>query len=299
LSAVQAGLRIALAGVLAAAALFKLANPRASRDALGAFGFGTDSWIPFAVLIAAEIGLAGGVAAGVDSAAFAAAAMLLAMAMAMMGAIARGRAGAPCGCFGARSTIGWPGVVRNVALAAAFAAVPFLPGGEPTTDQWLAIGLGVALLASAGLAVAVLALAREVGMLRLQVGSQGALEIPEEGPEVGGRTALIDRFDPPEGARLALAVFSSEGCHMCRRLEPAVRTLESDPVLAVEVFDEVRDADAWEEADVPGSPFAVAIGLDGTVLAKGTYNNLAQLESILAGAARRQRSSSELEAARA
>ena len=40
-------------------------------------------------------------------------------------------------------------------------------------------------------------------------------------------------------------------------------------------FDEVRDADAWAAADVPGSPFAVALDADGTVLAKGTFNTAA------------------------
>jgi hypothetical protein len=298
---VQAGLRIVLAGVLAFGALTKLANPRASRDALGTFGFGPgpSRSVAFGILVAAELGLAGGVAAGLDGAAFAAAAMLGAMALAMSGAIARGRAGAPCGCFGARSKVGWPAVARNLALAAAFAALPLLPSGEPSTDEWLAIGLGVALLACAGLIVAMLALAREVGMLRLQVGSQGALEIPEEGPEVGGRTALIERFEPADRARLALAVFTSDGCQMCQRLEPAIASLRSDPVLAIEVFDEIRDADAWQEADAPGSPFAVAIGVDGTVLAKGTFNNLAQLESVLGTADRRRRSAEELGAARA
>jgi hypothetical protein len=41
--------------------------------------------------------------------------------------------------------------------------------------------------------------------------------------------------------------------------------------------------------DVPGSPYAVALGLDGTVLAKGTFNSLGQLESVLATAERRER----------
>ena len=54
-------------------------------------------------------------------------------------------------------------------------------------------------------------------------------------------------------------------------------------------FDEVEDADAWALADVPGSPFAVALGADGTVLAKGTFNSGAQLESVLAAAERRAR----------
>ena len=295
----QGTLRVALAGVLVLAALFKLANPRASRDAMATFGFPAGARTgAFAVLVAAELGLAGGVAAGLDGAAFAAAAMLLAMALALTGAIARGRAGAPCGCFGARSRVGWPAVGRNLALAAGFVALPFLPSGEPTTEQWLGIGLGVALLACAALAVALLALAREVGMLRLNLGPQAALEVPEEGPEVGGRSNLIARIQPDDRAQVALAVFTSEGCEMCRKLEPAVASLANEPFIAVESFDEVRDAAAWREADVPGSPFAVALDLDGTVLAKGTFNNLAQLESVIATAERRQRQSPDPEAAR-
>jgi hypothetical protein len=53
-------------------------------------------------------------------------------------------------------------------------------------------------------------------------------------------------------------------------------------------FDEVADAGAWALADVPGSPFAVAVGADGTVLAKGTFNSGAQLETVLAAAERRR-----------
>ena len=42
--------------------------------------------------------------------------------------------------------------------------------------------------------------------------------------------------------------------------------------MVLRTFDEVEDADAWSAADVPGSPFAVALDADGTVLAKGTFN---------------------------
>ena len=66
---------------------------------------------------------------------------------------------------------------------------------------------------------------------------------------------------------------------MCRALAPAVAALGSDPRVALREFDEVRDAEAWAVADVPGSPFAVALDPDGTVLAKGTFNTRAQLES--------------------
>jgi hypothetical protein len=40
---------------------------------------------------------------------------------------------------------------------------------------------------------------------------------------------------------------------------------------------------------VPGSPYAIALTLDGLTLAKGTFNSLAQLESVIATARARER----------
>jgi hypothetical protein len=158
-----------------------------------------------------------------------------------------------------------------------------------SSEGWLAIGLALTALAVVALGVVVLALAREVGVLRLAVGPQGALEVAHEGPEVGARSGLADAFgEDPRPGRLALAVFSSEGCGLCRALAPTVAAFGNDPRISLRVFDEVADADAWAAADVPGSPFAVALDADGTVLAKGTFNNGAQLESVLATAERRR-----------
>jgi hypothetical protein len=281
-------LRLVLAGVLAASAIAKLAGPDA-RGGLATFGVG-DRRAQLAVwagLIATELAIAIGVAAGVDAFAWAGALLMLALSGALVSALARGRGGRPCACFGARSRVSWSGVGRNLALAAGLAAVPFVPADEPTTEGWLAIGLGMALLACAGLAVALLALAREIGMLRLRLGPASALEIPEEGPELGSRAELVERFEIDERTRLALAVFTSEGCHVCQGLGPSIDLLRREPELAVATFDEVAEAQAWSALDVPGSPYAVALGADGTVLAKGTFNNLAQLESVLATAERR------------
>ncbi len=288
---VEVAVRVVLAAVLAGAALAKLAAPRTSEAALSSFGFGEGPLRRFAwgALIAAELGLALAVAAGVDQAAYAAAALMAMFAAVMISAILRGRAGAPCACFGARSTIGWPSVARNLALAAGFAAVPSLPSAQIGTDGWFALGLGVALLACAGLAVAVLALAREVGMLRLQLGSQGALEIAGEGPDVGSRAPQLAARLSLDGVQLGLAVFSSEGCHLCQSLSPAIDSVARDPQISVGVLDEQADAALWRALSVPGSPFAIAIAPDHTVLAKGTFNNLAQLESVIATADRRRR----------
>lgn len=287
---IEAVAGIFLALTLVAAALLKVGNPAAARASLSTFGIvgARASAVALGVLVAVELALAVGVAAGLNAAAYAAAALMLAFAAVIAWALSHGRAGAPCACFGARSRVTPLALGRNLALGAAFAVLPLIDSPEPSTDQWLAIGLGLALLACAGLAVALLALAREVGMLRLQAGSQGALEIADEGPELGLRAPALAAGLHKQGATLGLAVFVSDGCHVCHTLEPSIRSLAAEPGLAVGVFEEVRDAEMWQALEIPGSPFAIAADLDGTVLAKGTFNNLAQLESVAATAARRR-----------
>jgi methylamine utilization protein MauE len=289
-------LRLVLAGVLGGAALAKLTSPRSTRAALATFGFAEGKLrdLAWGALIAIELGLAVGVAIGSPAAAYAAAALMGLLALLMVGALLRGRAGAPCACFGAGSKVSGIAVLRDLGLAAGFALLPSLPSGELSTDQWLGLGLGVALLACGALAVAVLALTREVGMLRLRLGSEGALEVAGEGPAPGSTAPELVARIPLGGARIALGVFTSEGCRMCQALAPAIESLAREPEVAVGVFDEASEGELWRALAVPGSPFAIAIDPDATVLATGTFNNLAQLESVLATAERR-RASGELE----
>jgi hypothetical protein len=279
---------VVLGLVLLASATLKLADRHGTLAALATYGLhGGAARVTWAVLAGAEAALGVAVAAGSDAAAYAGAGLLGIFAVAQVGALATGRGGAPCACFGARGQVSDASVGRAVLLAAALATLPELPRSEPSTEQWLALGLAVALAGVVALAIAVLALAREVGVLRLAVDPRGALEVAHEGPEVGARTALAERFELAPG-RIGLAVFSSEGCQMCRALAPTVAAFGRHPQVMLLEFDEVRDADAWALADVPGSPFAVALDADGTVLAKGTFNTGAQLESVLAAAERRR-----------
>lgn len=285
-------LRVGLGIVLAGAALAKLARPRESIAALASFGFegGPIRPLAWAGLIAVELALAVAVTFGSDVAAYAASALMILFAALTVGAIFRGRAGSPCACFGARSKVSWLAVLRNVALAAGFALVPVIDSIDLGTDGWLGLGIGAALACSAVLTVAVLALARELGMLRLQLRTQGALEIAGEGPEIGSRAEELSDRIGRNGAHLGLAVFTSEGCHICQTLAPAIDNVARDPRVAVARFDEVQEADLWRSLEIPGSPFALALDRQGNVLAKGTFNNLAQLESVLATAERRERS---------
>jgi len=282
--------RLVLGLVLAGSAVLKLASPASSRAALATFEIEGERlrWVAWVLLIAVELGLAAEVMAGNQGAAWLAAGFLTLFAAVLVGAILRGRAGAPCACFGSRSTVGWGSVARNLVLAVCFAALPFLPSRSLSTDEWLAMGLVVALIACVALAIGVLALAREVGMLRLRLGPASALEIAQEGPEIGSRVDLAGRLPELPAGGIGLAVFTSEGCRVCRGLAPAISTLASDPDLGIGVFDEVADADAWGDLGIPGSPFALAVEESGIVLAKGTFNNLAQLESVLATAHRRR-----------
>ena len=275
--------------VLLASAVLKLVDPVGTRAALATYGVRGEGLARalWGGLIAVEAALGVAVAAGIDAAAYAAAGLLAAFCAAQAAALAAGRAGAPCACFGARGRVSRASLGRTALLAAALAVLPLLPRSEPSTETWLALGLAVALLGLVALAVVVLALAREVGMLRLAADPRGALEVAHEGPEIGARTALAAHFELTPG-RIGLAVFSSEACGLCRALEPAVEAFGRDPRVVLRRFDEVRDADAWAVADVPGSPFAVALDADGTVLAKGTFNTGAQLESVLAAAEQRR-----------
>jgi len=287
-------LRFGLCIALAGAALAKLAAPRASIDALSTFGFRESPARPIAwvTLIAIELALALAVALGSDVAAYAAAALMAMFAALTIGALLRGQAGAPCACFGPRSRVSWLGVLRNALLAAGFALLPSSDSISIGTDAWMWILIGVALAGCVGLTIAVLALAREVGMLRLQLGTQGALEVRGEGPDIGSTAPGLSARISQNGADYGLAVFTSEGCGICQTLAPAIENVAQDPRVAVGVFDEVVEEELWRNLEIPGSPFALALDREGTVLAKGTFNNLAQLESVLATAARREQAAS-------
>ena len=277
-------LRFLLAGVLLVSAAAKLLAGSRAREAFSSYGVKNTAAqaVLWGGVIVAETALAVAVASDVPWAPAAAAGLLWLFTLALVVAIARGRTGSPCGCFGTRSRIGWWAVTRTALLALAFAALAVVPDTEPSTNTWLEIGLGVALAAVVVLGVAVLALAREVGELKLAIAPQAALSIDHEGPEIGSRLDLADRFE--RSAPVLVAVFSSPGCSLCHALEPSLRLVASDPDVELEVFDEEADAEVWHELAIPGSPFAVALGPDGEVLAKGTFNSLYQLESVIASA---------------
>ena len=253
---------------LIVAAALKLRDPARGAAALATYGIGPQRVRAgaFAALVASELALAGALIASAPWSAAAALALFGAFALASTGALAAGRAGRPCACFGAgaRLTRLTPLAALACGLLALALAEHWLSRPPSAFDRAIAAGLAVAFVAVAMLALTVFALAREVGVLRLSIDEPGRARDPRRGagdrraPGLGRRAA---RARP--GTLVGLAIFSSEGCPMCRRLGPAISYVAADPLLAVRVFDEVADAATWAAAAVPGSPYAVALDAVG------------------------------------
>jgi methylamine dehydrogenase accessory protein MauD len=173
------------------------------------------------------------------------------------------------------------------------------------------IVVAVLFVVVAALAVAVWAISRQVGILFERVSPLGAL-VTDAGPAVGAAApaftlpSLTSDAQVTLGAaaeRSTLLFFLSPNCPVCKKLLPILRSLAAAEKATLRlVF--ASDGDAAEHRafarmhqleDFPyvlstpmglafrvsRLPFAVLIGADGIVKAKGLVNNREQLESLL------------------
>jgi methylamine dehydrogenase accessory protein MauD len=179
---------------------------------------------------------------------------------------------------------------------------------------WWAASYVLLWLLVLALCAVVVALARQIGMLHLRLGPRGALEIDDEGPDLGepppaaiattGDGADVSLAAPGRGR---LVLFVSPGCVLCQQVLPGLGPVASaagytayavsDLDLAetrrifasappgVRVLSGPEAARAWK---VPGTPFAVVVDEAGVVRAKGTPNNLEQLEGLVDSARHRE-----------
>jgi hypothetical protein len=147
------------------------------------------------------------------------------------------------------------------------------------------------------LCVVVVALARQVGTLHLRLGPRGALEIDTEGPALGEALPAVD-VRATDGTSLVLGgpgvrrlvLFSSPTCVICREVAPAVPAAAGAADLVPQI---VHDPDAERAFEVPGTPFVLVLDELGIVRAKGTVNNLEQVEGLVDTGARRMREEGE------
>jgi hypothetical protein len=283
-------LRAALAAVLLAAALGKARAPGGAAERLGEHGVPERLRRPAAAaLVLVEAGLGVALAAGVGTrwAAAAAAVLFTLFALAFLRRRLRGVRRAPCGCLGRareRSTLAVSGRAAALAVLAAFLAAggpaPAVPTGEAAL--WLAVGvLGVLVLA---LAVLVLALYRQVGVLSLRLGPRVALELEDEGPPLGAPAPPL-RGLARRGPELV--AFASPSCRLCAELAPGLRALAREGLPLHELV-EGADGGAFSRWRVPGTPYVVYLE-DGIVAAKGLVNTLEQVDGVIATGVERRR----------
>ena len=147
----------------------------------------------------------------------------------------------------------------------------------PARDDLLVAAVAILTLAVVALAVLVLALYRQVGVLALRIAPRHALELEDEGPELGADAPDLDAL---AREREELVAFLGAGCRVCHELEPSLRALRREG-MAVHLVYDVEDEEAIQRWDVPGTPFVVAV-TDGRVVAKGTVNTLEEIEGLLA-----------------
>jgi methylamine dehydrogenase accessory protein MauD len=163
------------------------------------------------------------------------------------------------------------------------------------------------------LALVVLALTRQVGILHERVAPAGAL-MPTSGPKVGESTetmALSDLNEKPlsiggpdaEGLH-TLVLFISPTCPVCKSLVPTAKSLagternrlrlvfasDGDKLEQHQAYASDLDLDGYSYVlseqlgrsyEVSKLPFAILIGADGTLQSKGLVNTREHLESLI------------------
>lgn len=165
---------------------------------------------------------------------------------------------------------------------------------------WWAAAFVVQWVLLAVLAVVVVALARQIGVLHLRLDPLGALEVDDEGPGLG-------EAPPPRNARAPagsavfvggvggqrLLAFVSPTCPVCERVLPSLPAAADAFGLELQV---VSDPELERAYNVPGVPFVVVFDEFGIVRSKGTVNTLEQVEGLVDTARRRILEDRELRA---
>jgi methylamine dehydrogenase accessory protein MauD len=173
----------------------------------------------------------------------------------------------------------------------------------------LLVVVGVLFVMNIGLIAAVLALARQVGVLFERISPMGALTL-SGGPRVGEAAPLLrlrtlagDAVSVgAPGVRSQMLFFLSPTCPVCKKLLPALRALDVAERGRLEVLLASDGEDAehrafWQREklglpyvlsaelglafQVSKLPYAVVVGPDGRVRAKGLVNSREQIESLL------------------
>jgi hypothetical protein len=280
---VELPLAVLLGGVFLIAGAGKLLRVDRFRESLDGYRLAPAKPLLVWLVPLAELAVGCALIAGPAAAGWAAVGLLAAFSLALAAELAAGASPASCGCLVPGT--GLPAryaLIRNALLATV--ALAGIAGTRPRLGEafWLAAFVALWLIV-AGLGALVFALYRQVGVLHLRLGPGSAFEHDSEGLPLGDQA-------PPDTAG-SLIVFTSPSCPVCAQIVPGLRALGRDHSLSVvhAKEDDDRGRELHRAFDVPGTPYAVYVGGDGAVRAKGTVNTLEQLESVVVTGRARER----------
>ncbi|WP_298287179.1 methylamine utilization protein MauD [Novosphingobium sp.] len=174
----------------------------------------------------------------------------------------------------------------------------------------LIVGQVLSWVVIVALVVALLALARQVGVLHMRVAPAGALQT-SGGPAVGGKAPAVPARTlegkdvivggPAKNVSLRLLMFVSATCPLCKGLIPAARSFAKDERVELTfVGDDTVDAqqamiaaqgledyrfingpEVGQAFEVGKLPYAVLLDAEGVILSKGLVNSREHLESLV------------------
>lgn len=174
----------------------------------------------------------------------------------------------------------------------------------------LIVGQALSWLVIIALVVALLALARQVGVLHMRVAPAGALQT-SGGPAVGGKAPAVPARTlegadvivggPAKDVPLRLLMFVSATCPLCKGLIPAARSFAKDERVeltfvgdddaqvqrgliaaqGLESYRFINGPEAGQAFEVGKLPYAVLLDAEGTILSKGLVNSREHLESLV------------------
>lgn len=293
-------LRIALAAVMAAAALGKLADRPGARAAARAFGAPRRMAAAAGLALPAiELATAGLllVPATARTGALTALGLLALLTAVVLASLARGRR-PDCRCFGAlrSAPIGAATVARNAVLIAAAGAVLAIDAyawPSALAPGSVAVGFGLGAAVAAPLAAVLL---RRHGQALLRADILAA-ELSVRGIAVDGAVgpeghAVVGRPAPEAviaqrtaAGKPLLAVFIADGCEPCAALAPRLATWRAEHAAVLDVAE--LDLAAHEESaaacGVTGSPGAVVVSAGGRI-ARPPAHGPASIEALLTAA---------------
>ena len=156
---------------------------------------------------------------------------------------------------------------------------------------WWAAAFVVQWILLAVLAVVVVALARQIGVLQLRLAPIGALEVDDEGPPLGDVPEARAARTPDGSSTVVggpgsgrLVAFVSDTCPICEQVAPSLPAAARASGLELQ---DVSDPHLELAYRVPGVPFVVVLDELGLVRSKGTVNSLEQVEGLVDTARRR------------